>query len=109
MKIGQFVRRHIAAIFEFCETVDPAEFPRLQDRDYSKAAFDINYPFCKPVGAIDAIEHRRYWSTEYLVAGTSMRVANHWFNPPTSNSLAQFRQYITERGIGAGEDMPVES
>ena len=49
MKIGQFVQRHIRDIFEYCEARDPAEFSRLQDKDYSKKTFDINYPFCTAV------------------------------------------------------------
>lgn len=32
MPIGKVVQRSIPAIFEYCETQDPTEFSRLQDR-----------------------------------------------------------------------------
>ncbi len=54
MKIGAFVRRHIPAIFQYCEMQDRAEFVRLQDSTYSKQTFDINYPFCRPTARIGA-------------------------------------------------------
>lgn len=44
MPIGKLVQRSIPAILEYCETQDPAEFARLQDQQYSKETFNINYP-----------------------------------------------------------------
>lgn len=103
MKIGQFVNRHVPAIFEYCETVDRAEFARLQDPQFSKEAFDINYPFCKPLGKIGAAEQVRYWRKDYIVHGLSVRVTSQWFNPPTSKSRPLLAQYLTKRGISFDE------
>jgi 5-methylcytosine-specific restriction endonuclease McrA len=99
MLIGEFVRRHIPAIFRYCETVDPAEIARLQDAQYSKETLGIHYPFCKPVAMIGADKQVRYWRGEYPVAGMTVRVTSQWFNPPTSDSRALFRRYLAKRGI----------
>ncbi|SLN77351.1 HNH endonuclease [Roseisalinus antarcticus] len=99
MKIGQFVKRNAAAIFQYCETSDPSEFARLQDPKYSKEIFDINYPFCKPVSKIAPEEHVRFYNATHEVHGVPVRVTSQWFNPPTSKSLPLFRQYLAKREI----------
>lgn len=102
MQIGQFVQRHCAAIFDHCSRHDPGEFARLQDPRYCKTCFDINYPFCTAVHRISAADNRRYWRAEYTVLDVPLRVTNHWFNPPTSESLALFTRYLRERKITLG-------
>ena len=101
MQIGQLVQRHVPAIFDHCTQHDPAEFVRLQDPRYSKDRFDINYPFCKAVNQIGPDEHRRYYSREYRVQNVAVRVTNHWFNPPTSESKSLLILYMRNRGIVA--------
>ncbi len=99
MKIGKLVRRNIPAIFKYCETQDQSEFARLQDRQYSKETFDINYPFCQPVSEIGQTEHIRYWKDNHIVHGVPVRVTSQWFNPGTSNSLQLLQKYLAKRGI----------
>lgn len=99
MKIGKIVKRHIPAIFAYCEAQDMAEFLRLQDQRFSKDIFDINYPFCTPAAKIPAEETMRYWRDEYVVNGVAMRVTSQWFNPPISRSLPLLRDYLLKRGI----------
>ena len=99
MKIGKLVQNSILTIFEYCERQDPAEFVRLQDPRYSKETFDINFPFCQPVNKIAQTDRVRYWKREYIVNGISVRVTNHWYNPPTSKSVSLFRSYLAQRGI----------
>lgn len=101
MKIGQVVQNSIPAIFKHCETHDQSEFARLQDARYSKETFDINYPFCRPVDRIETTDRGRYWSREYIVNGTAVRVTSQWFNPPASKSLALFLSYLAMRGLAA--------
>lgn len=99
MPIGKVVQRSISAIFEYCETQDPAEFARLQDARYSKDTFDVNYPFCQPITKIGPDQSRRFWTQRYLVHGVTVRVTSQWFNPPTSNSLPLFLRYLERRGL----------
>ena len=98
MKIGKFVQRHIPAIFDYCETREPTEFARLQDKRFSKENFDINYPFCRPVVKIGQAKPRRFWKDEYSVHGVVVCVTSQWFNPP-SKSLPLFRRYLEQRAI----------
>lgn len=99
MKIGELIRHYIPGIFRHCEESDHAEFGRLCDRAYSKDALDVNYPFCKRVAEISALENLRYWSQVYLVRGVSVRVTSQWFDPPTSKSRAFLVRYLERRGI----------
>lgn len=99
MKIGQFVKRIVPAIFKYCETTNPSEFARLQDPRYSKQTFDINYPFCKPVSKIVPEEHMRFYNATYDVHNIPVRVTSQWFNPPTSKSFPLLRQYLAKREI----------
>ncbi|MDP3960683.1 MAG: HNH endonuclease signature motif containing protein, partial [Pseudorhodobacter sp.] len=96
---SQIVKRHIQAIFDYCEAHDASEFVRLQDPRFSKEIFDINYPFCIPVSKISQADLVRYWRDEYSVHGVPVKVTSQWFNPPTSKSLTLFRRYLQERGI----------
>jgi 5-methylcytosine-specific restriction endonuclease McrA len=80
MKIGALVQHYIPIIFEHCEKQDHSEFDRLCDRAYSKDTLDVNFPFCKPVADISALENRRYWSQIYVVRGKTVRVTNDWYD-----------------------------
>ena len=103
MQIGQIVKHHIQAIFDYCETHDASEFVRLQDPRFSKETFDINYPFCTPVAKISQADVVRYWRNEFTVHGVQVKVTSQWFNPPTSKSLILFHRYLLKRGIPSSE------
>ncbi|MCA3554186.1 HNH endonuclease signature motif containing protein [Aestuariivirga sp.] len=120
MRIGDLVRHYIPFILEYCEKHDHSEFYRLCDRAYSTDTLDVNFPFCKPVAEISALENRRFWSQVYVVSGISVRVISQWYDPPISKSRPSLVQYQERCGIemidaarvvaGAesAEDMPVE-
>lgn len=95
MKIGQFVKRCVPAILDYCEARDQSEFVRLQDPRFSKDTFNINYPFCKAVAKISQAEQARYLRDVYKVHGIPVRVTNDWY----AKSLPLFRQYLVKRGI----------
>ena len=97
--IGKLIQHSIPEIFEYCETQDPTEFARLQDQQYSKETFNINYPFCQPVTKVGPDQNPRFWAKRYLVHGVTVRVTNDWYNPPTSNSLPLFLKYLERRGL----------
>ena len=99
MKIGALMQHYIPIIFEHCEKRDHSEFDRLCDRAYSKTTLDVNFPFCKPVEAISAVENRRYWSQIYVVRGRTVRVTSQWFDPPTSKSRSSLVRYLERQGI----------
>ncbi len=99
MKIGEFVRQYIEKIFEYCEE-NPEEFLQLQDKEYSKNTFGINYPFCMKESEI-SILHDRYWGEEYVVRGQCIRVTNDWY----INNFAGFSLYILEKNLIAEAEL----
>ncbi len=99
MKISALIRHYVPIIFEYCEKKDHTEFSRLCDRAYSKNVMDINFPFCKPVAEIGALESQRFWSQVYIVRGVSVRVTSQWYDPPTSKSRSNLIRYLECHGI----------
>lgn len=107
MKIAEQVRRSLPGMIAYCEAQDPAEFGRLCDPRWSKASFDINYPFWRRVETITADKSCRYWQTVWQVNGLAVRVTSQWFNPPTSRSQPLLAQYLSARGLTlASADTP---
>lgn len=105
MKIGAFVKQFTGRIFDYCEKQDYGELERLQDSAYSKRIFDVNFPFCKEVGAIEAAESKRYWTDVYVVRGKSFRVTSQWFDSHVSKSRGLFRQYLLAKGLARKEEL----
>ncbi|WP_072429450.1 HNH endonuclease [Chitinimonas taiwanensis] len=95
MKIGTLVKNSIGSIFRYCESNDHQEFLRLQDVDYCKKVFGINFPFCVAVDAIEIGRSKRFWTEIYLVRGVSVRVSSQWFE----SSRASFLGYLKEKSL----------
>jgi hypothetical protein len=89
MKIGRLVQIHIGKIFQNC---DDNELINLMDKQYSKDAFDINYPFCAEQ---ENIPHKRYWRDIYVVRGKTLRVCSQW----VEKSRDRFCHYIISNNL----------
>ena len=100
LKIGQFVKLHIAAVFSHCEKVDHAEINSLFDQKYSKQLFDVNFPFCKECTQISPENSKRYWTEAYFVRGKQVRVTSQWFE----TSHPRFVQYLKSKAIPVNYD-----
>lgn len=105
MKIGEFVKLYLGRIFDYCEKHDHAELAHLLDPDYSKKTFDINFPFCREVAEIRAVDSKRYWTSVYVVQGKSVRVTSQWYNSHIGKSRALFRQYLLAKGLATKEEL----
>jgi 5-methylcytosine-specific restriction endonuclease McrA len=105
MRIGQFVKSHIKDIFQHCDTADHEEFIRLMDDNYSKKTFDINFPFCKEASKIPADQSMRYWKSNYIVRGKTVRVSSQWYDLNTSKSRNLFTQYLLTKKIVTEEGL----
>jgi len=97
MKIGKFVRHFIKPIFSE-DTIE-----QLQDKEYSKEKFDINYPFCMEIERIkqEALGGR-YWAKEYKVFSKKIRVTNDWYE----RNLMPFKRYLESKSIMVNIDDP---
>jgi hypothetical protein len=84
---------------EYCQTVDIQEFARLQEAQFSKETFDINYPFW--LNKEDIGQTERYWSKTYDFDGESIRVCNDWY---VKNTEA-FKKYLIDKKIATNQEL----
>ena len=94
MKIGELVRKYIPKIFAYCEK-NPNELNNLQNKEYSKQNFGINFPFCLEAEIITPEQSIRYWTTRYQVCEKTLRVTSQWWD----SSRYIFMKYLLQRGI----------
>lgn len=88
MKIGELVRSSMSIISAICEH-SPNEISNLESATYSKAKFDINYPFLQKVSP-DAPKQDRYWKDKYKINTEYYVVTSEWFK----GSIPLFKAYI---------------
>lgn len=84
MKIGVFVKSTFARLVED-ELIDASEVVRLQQSDYSKRIFNINYPALKVYDANQSMSDQRnvngyprYYSNLYTIHEKRYLLCNHW-------------------------------
>jgi 5-methylcytosine-specific restriction endonuclease McrA len=97
MKIGEFVKAQLRAIIDSCESGDHGELDRLLDAEYSKATFNLNFPFCADTDDLPPDLSRRYWSQLHIVRGRTVRVCSQWVDTPRNREL--LLKYLTQKGI----------
>ena len=95
MRIGQLVRKFIPEIINYCEKVDSSEIQRLENDDYCKKTFNINYPFWTS----EKVGTERYWKPIYEVDNIPMKVCNDWY----SWNKESFRKYLITKKISVAE------
>lgn len=101
--IGEFVRRHLPQIFQYCQQ-HPDELANLQDRAYSLATFRQSRPVI--VTAPEGRKPDRYWSAKFSgrFSDAGFRVTSEWVS---RLHTAYFVAYLREKGmtpIGVSED-----
>ena len=88
-KIGKLVKSSLNLIINYCEK-NRNELSNLESDVYSKATFDINYPFLKKVTS-DAPKQDRYWKDKYEINGQYYVVTSEWYK----GSIPQFKAYMS--------------
>ncbi len=76
--IGLLVKKYIPEILNYCLNTDVLELDNLKDKDYSKKAFGINFPFLIEVKK-STEKISRYWKTVYLYENRFFVVTSEWF------------------------------
>lgn len=105
LKIGEIVKRHLAAIKNYCEA-NPAELENLMDREYSSKTFGLGrLPFFAEVGSLFLRdENNRYWRDPvFTVNGKQVRVCSQWVAERHSET---FKQYLLSKNIAMTGDLP---
>ena len=80
MKIADLVRRYLAHIQIYCDTVDHDELARLLDHGYSNRIFGLNFPFFRETIDIPQDQSKRYWTEIYIVRNKRIRVTSQWYD-----------------------------
>lgn len=102
MKPGELVKSHVDKIILYCQT-HADELLNLQDGEYSKINFNINYPFFADISD-DQFERGRYWVNEYRIADKQYRVTREWKN----YQAPYFIVYLQKKGISLNDDVPLQ-
>ncbi|WP_338555712.1 hypothetical protein [Paenibacillus sp. KS-LC4] len=101
MKIGILVKSTFVRL-SHDEQIDPAEVERLQQVDYSKKTFNINYPVLKEYDAIKSLSSQRtvngyprYYADLYFVREKRYLLCNHWVE---EQSRSYFESWLNRVG-----------
>lgn len=95
MAIGKVVKYYVGPILARCDTLAHGEIDSLLDRQYSKRAFGLSFPFCREVDDIDPTDSKRRWTDVYVVRGKRVRVTSQW----TEKHRSRFVAYLVSNGI----------
>ena len=96
IKIGELVRSYIPEILEQIKVNKNNLLIKLQDKEYSKRVFDIQFPFLIKT-SINSPRENRYWAQLYDVDGTNYRVTSEWFE---NKSRDKFLMFLKNQDIG---------
>ncbi len=77
IKIGQIVKNYLIPTL-LSNQISMEEIQKLQDADYSKQIFDINYPLLSKERIING--RARYYVSPLLIKGVKYYVCQEWFN-----------------------------
>lgn len=77
IKIGQIVKNYLVPTL-LSNQISMEEIQKLQDADYSKQTFDINYPLLSKERIING--RARYYVSPLLIKGVKYYVCQEWFN-----------------------------
>lgn len=77
IKIGQIVKNYLIPTL-LSDKISSTEVQKLQDADYSKQTFDINYPLLSKERIING--HARYYVSPLLIKGVKYYICQEWFD-----------------------------
>ena len=93
LKIGKIAQLVLKPILE-SGTVPDDEIERLQDKVYSKQAFDLNYPLL--VRQDDEYSRVRYYREPVLIKGRVYMMCSQWVERPDNNDRPYLMKWIRE-------------
>lgn len=100
MKIGLLVRSTLKELVS-SNSITEEQIRLLQDDNYCKNTFDINYPFLKKVllGTLHSLQrkingHDRYWEKSIMIKGEKYFVCNDWYERNRTKFIAWSNQLI---------------
>lgn len=96
MKIGVIVRTVLRKMLEHGE-VSRAEIEKMQEKEYSKSTFGIQYPLLQKASVTDGKSPRRYYATPVNIFGEDYFMCSEWFEVPANNDRPYLLNWIASR------------
>lgn len=93
LKIGQIARQKLRKILE-AGLVSPTEITKLQQADYSKATFDLQYPLLVKQGS--SFETVRYYAQPLSINGEWYYLCSQWHETSANNDRPYLIRWINE-------------
>lgn len=72
------------------------EVKKLQELDYSKSTFGIQYPFLKKISGSDQAKIDRYWKTPVIILEHRYFICSEWFESSTNNDRPFYEEWLTQ-------------
>lgn len=94
MKIGVIVRTVLRKMLENGE-VSKQEIELMQDKNYSKETFDIQYPLLLKVSETDGKSPARYYSAPLKIYGDIYFLCSEWYEVPTNNDRSFLLKWLS--------------
>ena len=68
----------------------------MQDLEYSKITFGIQFPFFKSVKSIEDIKISRYWKELVTVLDEKYFVCSEWYEREGNNDRPYFEEWLSK-------------
>jgi len=93
LPVGAFVRMTFSELVEK-NKIDVHEIEKLQNSEYSKAIFDIQYPFLRKVQSSDKGKVNRYWKSPINIHGNNFFICSEWFESDNNNDRQYYEKWL---------------
>jgi len=94
MKIGVIVRTVLRKMLENNE-ISQTQLELMQNREYSKETFDIQYPLLQKASLTNGRSPKRYYSSPVSILGDYYFMCSEWFEVPANNDRPYLLKWIT--------------
>jgi hypothetical protein len=93
MKIGKLVK---STMLDFIKNdlISEGEIIKLQNADYCKVNFDIQYPLLKRKLSTDPDNILRYWKGAVKIKGQDYFICSEWYENPQNNDRPYFLKWV---------------
>lgn len=95
LKVGEIANQIFRSTLE-SGIVPDAEILSMEDRDYSKKHFGLQYPVLIQFLAPEM--RRRYYTTPCRIKGRTYHICSQWFETPTNNDRPLLLQWLAKYG-----------
>ncbi len=92
LPIGKYVRKTFTELVKN-NLIDQNEVERLQQKDYSKLTFDIQFPFLANEDSEYYIRER-YWKEQYHINGKVFFVCSQWYEVSANNDRPYYEEWL---------------